>query len=262
MLVGAGDIASCDSDDDEKTARLLDGIEGTVFTLGDNAYDDGKSSEYGECYDPTWGRHKERTRPAAGNHEYRTEDAAPYFDYFGVAAGEPGEGWYSYDLGNWHIVVLNSNCKYIGGCEHGSPQERWLRADLAAHPGLCTLAYWHHPRFSVGKYEDDEMMLPAWQALYDAGAEIVMSGHDHNYQRYIPQTPDGRADPERGIRQFVVGTGGKSHYEIEKPKGSLEAYNDNVLGVLKLTLRTGGYEWDFVSVEGGSFHDSGRDVCH
>jgi hypothetical protein len=262
VLVGAGDIASCDSDDDEKTARLLDGIEGTVFTLGDNAYDNGTSGEYKKCYDPTWGRHKERTRPAVGNHEYRTDDAKAYFDYFGAAAGEPGQGWYSYGLGSWHIVVLNSNCKYVGGCDRGSPQERWLRTDLASHPSQCTLAYWHHPRFSAGKYEDDEMMLPAWQALYDAGAEVVLSGHDHNYQRYAPQTPDGRADPARGIRQFVVGTGGKSHYEIEKPKGRLEVYDDNAPGVLKLTLRADSYEWEFISVEGASFNDSDSDVCH
>jgi hypothetical protein len=262
VLVGAGDIASCGSDQDEKTANLLDGIEGTVFTLGDNAYDDGSTSQYRECYEPTWGRFKDRTRPAPGNHEYKTEDAAPYFKYFGEAVGDPKGGYYSYDLGAWHVVVLNSNCKAVGGCGEDSPQVRWLQADLADHPALCTLAYWHHPRFTSGKYDNNAGMRPLWEALYEADAEIVMSGHDHNYQRYAPQDPDGRADPAGGIRQFVVGTGGKSLYDIEHPGANLEVSNDRSYGVLKLTLGADNYDWEFIPTERGRFTDSGSGTCH
>jgi acid phosphatase type 7 len=261
VLVGAGDIASCDHDLDEATAKLLDGIRGTVFTLGDNAYDDGTESEFKNCYNSTWGRHKERTRPAAGNHEYRTDEAAPYYRYFGSAAGEQGKGYYSYDLGTWHIVVLNSNCKYVGGCDAGSDQERWLRSDLAAHPARCTLAYWHHPRFSSGKYHDDHPMEAMWEALYEAGSDLVLAGHDHNYQRFAPQNPSGEADPERGIRQIVVGTGGAKHYEIGDPVANSEAYSDSATGVLKLTLHTTSYDWEFVPIPGESFTDSGSAPC-
>jgi hypothetical protein len=262
VLVGAGDIATCSNDGDEETARLLDSIAGTVFTLGDNAYDEGAEGQFEECYEPTWGRHKSRTRPAAGNHEYRSEDASPYFDYFGEAAGDEGKGYYSYDLGAWHIIVLNSNCEYIGGCDADSAQERWLRADLAAHPARCTLAYWHHPLFSSGRYAGIEAVEPLWQALYEAGAEVVLAGHDHNYQRYAPQDPGGAPDPQRGIRQFVVGTGGRSHYEIEEPDPNLETYNDDTNGVLKLALGAGGYSWEFVPVQGSSFSDVGAGICH
>ena len=262
ILVGAGDIASCDSDADEKTASLLDRIAGTVFTLGDNVYDDGKASEFKECYEPTWGRHKARTRPASGNHDYRADAAKPYFDYFGEAAGDPQEGWYSYDLGGWHVVVLNSNCAAVGGCGPDSEQVRWLRDDLAAHPVACTLGYWHHPRFSAGKYEDNDELRPFWQALYDAGADVVMGGHDHNYQRYAPQNPDGAADESMGIRQFVVGTGGKSFYDIKRSHANLEVSRDDTHGVLKLTLMAGSYAWEFIPVQGESFTDSGSDVCH
>jgi hypothetical protein len=262
VLVGAGDIASCDYDTDEQTARLLDNIEGSVFTLGDNVHDDGKSSEFRQCYEPTWGRHKDRTYPAPGNHDYRTGDAAPYYDYFGDVAGDPTRGWYSYDLGAWHIVVLNSNCGSVGGCDSDSEQVRWLRADLEAHPTPCTLAYWHHPRFSAGKYRDDPDLRPFWQALYDAGADVVLAGHDHNYQRYALQDPDGATDPAIGIRQFVVGTGGKSLYDLERDRPNLEAANDSAHGVLKLTLYVTGYAWEFIPVVGDSFTDSGSAMCH
>jgi acid phosphatase type 7 len=262
VLVGAGDIATCDSDQDERTAKLLDAIGGTVFTLGDNAYGEGTASQFKKCYEPTWGRHKERTRPAAGNHEYRTEDAAPYFDYFGEAAGEPGKGYYSYDLGSWHIVVLNSNCKYIGGCDEDSAQWKWLRTDLQAHPARCTLAYWHHPLLSAGNYEKIDAVKPLWQILYDAGAEVVLSGHDHNYQRYAPQDPDGAPDARQGIRQFIVGTGGKDRYSIERQPANLEVADDNNYGVLKLSLYGTGYNWEFISTEGSTSIDSGQALCH
>ncbi|MDQ3927777.1 MAG: metallophosphoesterase [Chloroflexota bacterium] len=262
VLVGAGDIGDCDGNGDERTAELLDDIEGTVFTLGDNVYERGTAKEFRECYDDSWGRHKGRTRPAAGNHDYRTEDAKPYYDYFGEAAGEEGKGYYSYDLGSWHIVVLNSNCKYVGGCEEGSEQVRWLVDDLQEHPAQCTLAYWHHPLFNVGEHGNDEAVRRFWDALYGAGADVVLTGHDHNYQRYAPQDPSGDNDPEQGIRQFVVGTGGKSHYKIEKDLPNLEVSNDDTDGVLKLTLKPDGYDWEFIPVEGQDFRDAGTGTCH
>jgi hypothetical protein len=262
VLVGAGDIARCRANGDEQTARLLDGIPGTVFTLGDNVYNDGTAQEFQECYAPTWGRHRERTRPAAGNHDYETAGARGYFDYFGARAGAPAQGYYSYDLGAWHIVVVNSNCGEVDGCSAGSPQGQWLRADLAAHPAACTLAYWHHPLFSGGKHGGTSRLRPVWQALYEAGAEVVLAGHDHNYQRYAPQDPQGRADPERGLRQFVVGTGGADLYKLEEVLPNLEVANDDTYGVLKLALRADGYDWEFLPVEGGGFTDAGSATCH
>lgn len=262
VLVGAGDIGDCDSGDDERTAALLDEIEGTVFTLGDNVYDRGTAREFRECYEPGWGRHKERTRPSPGNHDYRTDDAGPYFDYFGDAAGEKGKGYYSYDLGSWHIVVLNSNCKYVGGCEEDSAQVRWLVDDLEENAAQCTLAYWHHPLFNAGEHGNEKAVRPLWEALYDAGAEVVLAGHDHNYQRFAPQDPGGKSEPERGIRQFIVGTGGKDHYDVEDSMPNLEVSNDDANGVLKLTLRADSYSWEFIPAEGDDFQDSGTGRCH
>jgi len=260
-LLAAGDIADCSSNGDEATARLLDSLAGTVATLGDNAYDAGTASEFTQCYDPTWGRHKHRTRPAVGNHEYQTSGATGYFGYFGAAAGDPPKGYYSYELGGWHVVALNSNCSQVGGCGAGSPQETWLRQDLAAHPTTCTLAYWHHPRFSFGTYRDDDRTQALWQALDEAEAEIVLAGHDHNYQRWTPLTGAGQIDPT-GIRQFVVGTGGRGHYSLNSPPPNVEKSNDDTFGVLQLTLRTTGYDWRFVPEAGQSFTDSGTDTCH
>ncbi|MGH7614975.1 MAG: metallophosphoesterase, partial [Gemmatimonadales bacterium] len=209
VLVGAGDIAECGTTGDEATANLLDNVAGTVFTAGDNAYNDGSAANYAQCYAPSWGRHKARTRPSPGNHDYRTADATGYFDYFGSNAGPAGLGYYSYNFGNWHIVSLNSNISMSAG----STQEQWLRADLAASTKPCTLAYWHHPRFSSGSHHGSSTgPQPLWQALYDANAEIVVSGHEHNYERFAPQTPTGAADASRGIREFVVGTGGTDFY--------------------------------------------------
>lgn len=258
VLVGAGDIAGCSSDGDEATANLLDGIPGTVFTTGDNVYPDGTASEFMDCYDPSWGRHKARTYPSPGNHDYHTEGAAGYFDYFGLAAGEPGKGYYSYDLGSWHIIVLNSNI-LIGA---GSEQEQWLRADLAAHPVACTLAYWHEPRFSSGDHHGSSVSIqPIWQALYDYGADVVLNGHEHNYERFAPQDPQGSADPIRGIRQFVVGSGGRSHYEVTNPIANSEVRNTDTFGVLKLVLHPDSYSWEFVPEAGGTFSDTGTSPC-
>ena len=262
VIVAAGDIADCSSDGDEATARLVVGTEGTVLTLGDNAYEDGTAQDFSECYEPTWGQFKERTRPAPGNHDYETEGASAYFDYFGEASGKPGKGYYSYELGRWHIVALNSNCEDVG-CTASSPQVKWLEADLAKDPKTCTLAYFHYPLFSSGEYRPGiREVKPLWEALYAAEVDVVLNGHDHNYQRFAPQDPNGKADPQRGIREFVVGTGGRSHYTILGPIANSEVYNDETYGVLKITLRPESYEWLFIPVEGETFTDSGSARCH
>jgi 3',5'-cyclic AMP phosphodiesterase CpdA len=261
VIVAAGDIADCLSEGDEATARLLSSIQGTVLTLGDNAYENGTAQDFSECYEPTWGEFKERTKPVPGNHEYHTAEAEGYFSYFGDAAGQPGKGYYSYDLGQWHIVALNSNCEELG-CQASSPQLSWLKADLAKDTKSCTLAYFHYPLFSSGKYRPGiQEVKPLWDALYAADADVVLNGHDHNYQRFAPQDPNGEADPEGGIREFVVGTGGKSHYPILGPIANSEVYNDETYGVLKLTLRPEGYQWRFIPVEGETFTDSGSARC-
>lgn len=263
ILVGAGDIADCgDLSGAEATARLLEQIPGTVMAVGDLAYPDGSRENF-KCYERTWGRVKTRTRPAAGNHEFHAAGATPYFDYFGEAAGDPKHGYYSYELGTWHIVVLNSECRDIGGCDPASPQVKWLKRDLAAHPVSCTLAYWHKPLFSSGSAHGNDLeMKPLWQALYDANADVVIGGHDHNYERFAPQNPDGRSDAARGIREFVVGTGGKNHRPVLIGKPNSEVRNADTFGVLKLTLRTGAYDWKFIAEAGKTFTDSGTGPCH
>jgi hypothetical protein len=263
VLVGAGDIASCPSDADDATAKLLDGIPGTVFTVGDNVYWSGTAREFKKCYAPSWGRHKERTRPALGNHEYVTAGAAGYFGYFGAAAGDPSKGYYSYDRGGWHVVALNSNCKEVGGCYSASPQGRWLRNDLAASPADCTLAYFHHPLFSSGSdHGDQPEVRPLWDALYAANADVVVSGHDHDYERFAPQRPDGTQDKERGIREFVVGTGGAAQHGFGEVRPNSQVREAGTPGVLKLTLEPGSYGWEFVPIAGETFTDSGTTSCH
>jgi len=264
VIVAAGDIADCTREGDEATARLVGGMEGTVLTLGDNVYPEGTAQDFEECYEPTWGQFKERTRPALGNHEYETGGASAYFDYFGEAAGDPDKGYYSYDLGGWHFVALNSNCGEELRCGPGSPQGRWLEEDLGANDEeACTLAYFHHPLFTSGSYRPGiERVERLWEILYAGGVDVVLNGHDHNYQRFAPQDPQGRADPEDGIRQFVVGTGGRSNYQILHPIANTEVYNDDTYGVLELTLHPKSYDWEFVPVEGESFSDSGVAQCH
>ncbi len=186
-----------------------------------------------------------------------------YFDYFGAAAGDPKTGYYSYELGTWHIIVLNSECKDVGGCDSGSPQEKWLRADLAANPAACTLAYWHKPLFSSGGAHGNDLTVKAlWQALYEANADVIVGGHDHDYERFAPQQPDGAADPARGIREFVVGTGGKNHRPFGPPIRNSEVRDATAFGVLKVTLKPGGYDWQFIPEAGKSFTDSGTGACH
>lgn len=270
VLLAAGDIADCPAPGAKATARLLARQPGAVATLGDNAYEHGSAQDFNDCYDPTWGAVKARTRPAPGNHDYETPGARGYFDYFGRSAGNRKEGWYSYDLGTWHIIVLNSNCAEVGGCETDSPQGRWLSTDLARRPAACTLAYWHHPLFSSGvEHGGDAEMRPAWQQLYEAGADVVLSGHEHNYERFAPQDPDGEPDDRRGIRAFVVGTGGASHYGFGQPLPTSERRNGDTFGVLALNLQPRGYTWRFMPVRRSGtspgerpFKDKGRDVCH
>ena len=262
VIIAAGDIASCGSPGDEQTAALLDHLTGTVITLGDNAYESGTIDEFNKCYDVTWGRQKERTYPSVGNHEYKTPAAEGYFSYFGAAAGDPQVGYYSYDLGEWHIVVLNANCSEIGGCGEGSPQLQWLQSDLASHPALCTLAYWHQPRFSSGAHGSETELVPIWQTLYNAHVELVLNGHDHDYERFAPQDPMGTADSINGIREIVVGTGGKDLRSIDNTISNSEVHNDNTWGVLTVTLHPTGYDWRFIPVAGRSFTDTGSDTCH
>ena len=259
VLVGAGDIAVCGSSRDEATATLLDNIPGTVFTAGDNAYPDGSATNFSQCYEPSWGRHKAPTWPSPGNHDYHVSGAADYFAYYGANAGPAGRGYYSYDIGDWHVVSLNSNVDRTTN----SPQLIWLRADLAASTKQCTVAYWHHARFTSGTQHGNNVSTqPFWQALYDAGAELVIAGHEHNYERFAPQTPTGQADPATGIREFVVGTGGASHYPNFTPIPNSEVRNGNTWGVLKLTLDAGTYSWQFIPVAGQTFTDAGSGACH
>jgi 3',5'-cyclic AMP phosphodiesterase CpdA len=263
VLVGAGDIAECwlgfinGTGGAEATATLLDRIKGTVFTVGDHAYRKGTAKEFQNCYTPTWGQHKARTRPTPGNHDYYTNNATPYYAYFGATAGEAGKGYYSYELGAWHIVALNSNLT----ADAAAGQEQWLREDLTAHNTLCTLAYWHHPAFSSGGHGNGHRMRTIWPVLYEFGADVVVNGHDHNYERFAPQTPTGHRDPEHGIREFVVGTGGAHVHKFKTVQPNSEARDATTWGVLKLVLRPTSYEWEFIPVAGGTFSDVGSGAC-
>lgn len=252
VLVGAGDIATSGSGD-EATAALIASIPGTVFTAGDNAYPDGAAADFARDFAPSWGRFKARIFPAPGNHDYHVSGAPGYYGYFGARAGGPG-GYYAYELGGWRIYSLNS--------EIISPAEvAWLRSDLAAHPTGCVMAYWHHPLFSSGKHGDDASVRPLWDALNAAGAELVINGHDHDYERFAPQTPTGAA-AANGIREIIAGTGGAGLRPIASKQPNSEVFNGTTNGVLKLTLSPTGYRWEFVPTAGASFRDSGTGSCH
>jgi len=266
-LVGAGDIAGCANlSGAQATANLIDKISGTVFAAGDLAYEKGTYEEFENCYQPTWGRFKKRTKPAPGNHEYNGSDALGYFRYWGTQAGDPEKGYYSFELGSWHIIVLNTNCetKPLGGCGEGSPEEIWLREDLAAHPG-CLLAFGHSALFSSGlstKHSRHKELRPFWKDLYAAHADLILAGHEHSYERFAPQDPDGNADPTQGIRQITVGTGGRSHTFLGFAQDNSEVRNSDTFGVLKLTLSAGEFKWEFVPEAGKTFRDSGKGACH
>jgi acid phosphatase type 7 len=262
-LVGAGDIAGCNFKADRKTARLVGKIEGTVFTLGDNTYQHGTRKQFRNCYDPTWGKYKKRTRPTAGNHDYHTSVAKPYFDYFGWRAGKPSRGYYSYDRGSWHIVALNSNCKEVGGCGRRSAQGRWLKSDLDRHEAKCTLAYFHEPLFASGNVRNTHKVRSFWNKLYNHQADVILSGHAYRYERYARITLSGERSSARGIRQFIVGTGGApGEFQRGPDDPRVQAKKVGAPGVLKLELGAGFYRWKFVPVVGRNYTDSGRARCH
>lgn len=262
VLVGAGDIAGCDWDSDEATAALLDDLDGTIFTAGDNVYPEGRPSTFADCFDPTWGRHLERIRPAPGNHDWRSGSLDAYLDYFGPAAvNDDGDPWYAYDLGAWRIIVLDSDCDDVGGCDADSPQGRWLADELATTSARCTLAIWHHPRYSSGFHGDDRDVQPFWEALYEAGADVVVTGHDHDYERFAPLDANGDEDRERGLRQFVVGTGGVTLREFEEPKPHSELRLTVTHGVIEFTLKDGSYAWRWIPID-GDVTDAGTASCH
>lgn len=251
VLLAVGDIGSCQGSADEVVAELASRLPGTIALLGDTAYDDGTAEEFAQCFDPAWGPLLDRMRPTPGNHDFLTEGAAGYFDYFGSSAGEAGRGWYSYDLGAWHMVVLNSNCEIVG-CGSGSPQVTWLRFDLAVHPSECLLAYWHHPRWSSGRHGSSTSVDTFWQTLADAGADVILVGHDHTYERVSVD----------GIRQFVVGTGGRSLYPFEKPAlPETETRQADAYGLLWLAIGPGTYDWEYLALGASGFTDSGSGDC-
>lgn len=274
-MVGAGDIAcapavnvptptSCQQG---ATAQAIEQLNpGFVAALGDNQYETGTLAEFQGSFDPTWGRFKSRIRPTAGNHEWRTAGAAGYFDYFGSQAGERGKGWYSYQAGDWHVIVLDSQCNLNGGCGPGSEQDRWLRADLAAHRAeSCTLAYYHIPPFTGGPARDTVDSIaarPLFATLHEAQADLVVTGHEHSYQRFAPLDPSGAADPKLGLRLIVAGTGGNDLHSFEVVAPNTEVRDDKTFGVLELTLRARDYAWNFHPVAGGTFTDAGDDACH
>jgi alkaline phosphatase len=262
VLVGAGDIGRCDSTDDDATAALVQQLPGTVFTLGDNAYDHGTAGELRDCFGPSWGRVKDRIAFAvAGNHDWETDGAQPFRDYFGAAGAPDGVTWFSRKVGAWHVIVLDADCAAVKGCGPDSAQGRWLAADLAADTARCTLTLWHQPRFSSGQHGDDATVAPFWDALFAAGADLVLNGHDHDYERFAPQDPAGDADPQRGITEIVAGTGGAPLRDFGTivPNGVVRSSFAH--GVLQLTLHATGWDFRFVSTD-GSFADQGHGACH
>ncbi len=262
IFIGAGDISSCGNSGDEATAQIIDTIPGTVYLLGDNVYDTGNITTFNNCYNPNWGRFKNRTKPSAGNHEYNDNGAAGYFAYFGAAAGDPSKGYYSYDLGLWHIIVLNSNISRTAG----SAQDTWLASDLAAHPNQCTLSYWHHPLYSSGGSgsagQSNSSMRPFWDRLYAAHADLVLNGHRHFYDRMQLMKPDGSADPANGIRTIIAGMGGIGGGSVSSVFPTSQVRNGDTRGVIKLYLYDDSYAWKFLPVAGKTFTDSGSTACH
>jgi hypothetical protein len=263
-LIAAGDIAQCGRSGyvgtgAEATARLIDSLPGTVLAVGDLAYPNGTESEFRGCYEPTWGRFKDRTKPTAGNHEHNTSGAAPYYAYWGGQAGAVGEGFYSFELRAWHIIALNSN---ILDGPLKSKQEEWLAADLERHPTHCALAFFHHPRFSSGGHGNDPRLDTLWRTLYLRGVDVILGGHDHDYERFAPQDPDGHRDEQRGIREFVVGTGGArlTSFPWIQPNSEVRIKGEH--GILRMTLWADTYQWEFLSAPDARLLDTGRGRCH
>ncbi len=262
VITGAGDIAVCGSDGAKQTSDILLQQQGAFFTAGDNAYDKGTATEFATCYDPTWGRVKDRTiLPVAGNHDWDTTGAAGYLAYFGTTAAPQGVTWYSTDVGAWHVIVLDSECPQVGGCGTDSPQGRWLANDLTTSTARCTLAIWHKPRFSSGEHGDDRDVGPFWDLLHEDGAELVINGHDHDYERFAPQDPSGNEERPGGIREIVVGTGGAELRQFGRTARNSEFRMAGTYGVLRLTLHPANYDWEFLPVS-GDVADSGSTICH
>ena len=267
-LVAAGDIA-CGPDievtdrqcQQEATAQLVEGLNPDgVLVLGDTAYETVTVDSL-KSYDASWGRFLDRTHAVVGNHEYYGQGPDAYWDYFGDRAGERGSGWYSFDLGSWHVVVLNSECEEVD-CSPDGDQGRWLADDLAASSARCTVAAFHRPRFSSGEeYGDDESVSPLWQVLQDAGVDVVLNGHEHSYERFAPQRDSGRATAEEGMAEFVVGTGGRDLRGFDEAKPNSEVRWNDSFGVLALTLRADGYDWRFHGTPGTPDVDSGSASC-
>jgi hypothetical protein len=256
VLLAAGDIGVCGSTAAVGTGQMLDMLEGTVIAVGDMAYRFGTAQEFETCYDPVWGRHKARTRPSPGNHEYETSGAQPYYDYFGSQAGPSGLGYYSFRSGDWLVLSLNSNLP-VGGT---TAQAQWMRGELTANTTRCALAYFHHPLYSSGPNGDNARLAGLWQLLYEQGVDVIVSAHEHLYERYALMSPDGQRDDTRGVRQFIVGTGGAGLYTVVRahPQSEIQIVSH---GILKLTLAALGYNWEFLQ-PGGTRADSGSDVCH
>jgi acid phosphatase type 7 len=266
VLLAAGDIAECDAQGDEATARLLNAYpKATIAALGDLAYPHGRDKDFARCFDPSWGQFKDRIRPATGNHDHATKNARGYANYFGSRGGTVDRYYYSYELGDWHVAVLDSDCWRVGGCGPNDPQATWLRRDLRDHPARCTVAYWHRPPFSSGRYGDPkntDRVRPLWRVAVEEAVDIVLTAHEHSYERFVPMDPDGGRDDE-GTRLFVVGTGGGNLRKYHRPPlPTTVVRNDDTWGVLRLTLRAGGYDWKFLPVAGRRFTDSGTGSCH
>jgi 3',5'-cyclic AMP phosphodiesterase CpdA len=258
ILVGAGDISICGQKGDDLTADLLANISGTIYTLGDNSNENGTSYEYLNCFGPSWGRFLDRLYPTPGNHDYLPENGSAYYDYFPTIASVRGNGYYSYDIGNWHIIALNS----VIDTSKDSLQAEWLREDLVSHPALCTLAYWHHPRWTSGTSGNNGHLATIWQILYEHGVDVVVNGNEHMYERFAPMDPTGALDLEHGIREFVAGTGGVSHYPLGEIQPNSRVRDNTAFGVLKFTLYSDGYDWEFIPVDAAGFTDSGSESCH
>jgi len=269
VIAAAGDIA-CDPstnggaparcDQAATAAQILDLKPTAVLVLGDQQYENNTAAAYSSVFDKSWGQFKDLIHPTIGNHEYLTHAASGYFGYFGAAAGDPTRGYYSWNLGAWHIVALNSECSHVGGCRFGSPQETWLKADLAANPTACTLVTWHEPRWSSGEHGNATQMDAIWNDLVDAHVDVALAGHNHDYERFPALDASGMPNPS-GVQEFVVGTGGKNHYPFNAPAIATEIRDDTAFGILKLTLHASSYDWQFLPAPGYTFTDAGSMAC-
>jgi acid phosphatase type 7 len=257
-LNAVSDIASCISDGDEAVAALLGTLDGLVISPGDNSQDIGSAEYYAKCYEPNFGQYKDRIYPVPGNHDVYHGTLDGYYTYFGDHAGPAGLGYYSFNYGSWHIVGLNS----MISLQPTTPQYEWLHADLAANPVLCTLVFVHNPAFHSGAGGRSQRLKYAFPLMYEMGVDVIVSGDAHHYERFSPMNPEGKLDAERGVRQFVVGTGGASHTALAGRWRTTEVRENTTFGITRFFLRDGGYSWRFVPIAGGTFTDTGDWTCH